>query len=442
MGARSRRRPLPDTDFTADVVDLDHEGRGIARIDGKVTFIHGALPGERVRFRLTRRTRDIDEGDTVAVETASPDRVVPRCAHFGVCGGCALQHLAADAQRRFKQKQLLDALARIGNVVPEEVATPVAGPEWAYRRRARLGVKQVPKKGGVLVGFRERESPLLAAIRSCEVLDARIGQRIAALAQCLDGLSIAGQIPQVEVAAAAPLALVLRVLSEPSESDRNALLAFAAEHDVDFYLQRGGPQTLTPLATARPLRYAPLAGRDEQLEFGPLDFVQINGALSQSMVAQALDWLSLAPGEAVLELFAGLGNFTVPLAASGAVVTAVEGETELVAKGRANLERNRLKARYLQADLFQPDPQAPWLQDAYTAALLDPPRSGAREIIPLVVRAAPRRIVYVSCHPGTLARDAGALVHQYGYRLQRAGVLDMFPHTAHVESMALFVREG
>lgn len=440
---RSRnRRPLPDTEFTADIVDLAHDGRGVARIDGKVTFVHGALPGERVRLRLTARSRDVDEADAVAVETASPDRVTPRCAHFGLCGGCVLQHLAPAAQRAFKQKQMLDGLQRIGNVVPEQVAEPVAGPDWAYRRRARLGAKLVPKKGGVLVGFRERASPLLAAISRCEVLDARVGALIEPLARLFASLSIAAQIPQVEVATAEPVALVLRVLQPPTAADREALLAFAAQHAVEFYLQSGGPNTVKPLAEASTLRYAPLADAPQQLEFGPLDFVQVNGELSQAMVAQALDWLDVQRGDRVLELFAGLGNFTVPLAARGAIVTAVEGEAELVRKGAANLQRNGLSARFLQADLFTTDAAAPWLHDAYDLALLDPPRSGAKEIIPAVAKAAPKRIVYVSCHPATLARDAGALVHEHGYRLVRAGVLDMFPHTAHVESMALFVREA
>jgi len=438
VAGRGKRRPLPDVEFTADILDLAQDGRGVARIDGKVTFIHGALPGERVRLKLSHRSRDADEGYVTAVESASPDRVEPACAHFNVCGGCAMQHLAPEAQLRFKQKQLLDALSRIGNVTPETVAPPVVGPIWGYRRKARLGAKHVPKKGGVLVGFRERESPLLAAITSCVVLDPRVGLRIEALAQCLSGLSIADKIPQIEVATAEPVALVLRVLEEPSADDLDALRAFATTHDVDFYLQRGGPQTVTPLGKARSLRYAPLSDRPEMLDFAPLDFVQINGVLSQAMVAQALEWLKPQSGDRVLELFAGLGNFTVPLAASGALVTAVEGEAELVKKGADNVAKNGLKARFLKADLFDPNPAATWLQDSYDLALLDPPRSGAREILPFVAAAKPRRIVYVSCHPGTLARDAGELVRTHGYRLVRAGVLDMFPHTAHVESMALF----
>jgi 23S rRNA (uracil1939-C5)-methyltransferase len=439
-----KRKPLADTEFTAEVIDLGQDGRGFARVDGKAVFIDGALPGERVRFRLTRQTRDIDDGVMTAVEQASPDRVTPRCAHFGVCGGCALQHLAPAAQLLFKQKQLVDALTRLGGVTPEQIAPPVTGPVWAYRRRARLGVKLVPKKGGVLVGFRERSSPLLAKIDRCEVLDARVGERIEALAALIGRLSIADALPQIELAMADHVALVIRVLREPSAADLEALRAFALEQDFDIHLQRGGPDSVRPLGASRVLHYAPLAPVGDEpplnLMFGPMDFVQVNGVLSQRMVQQALDWLAPQPGEKVLELFAGLGNFTAPLAASGAQVTAVEGETALVEKGRANLERNGLSARYFKADLFVPNAQAAWLRESYDAALLDPPRSGAAEVIPHVAASGARRIVYVSCHPGTLARDAGLLVKTHGYRLLKAGVLDMFPHTAHVESMALFVK--
>jgi 23S rRNA (uracil1939-C5)-methyltransferase len=437
MGKRSRRRPVPEGEFVADIADLAHDGRGIARIDGKVTFIAGALPGERVHYRLKRVSHDADEGEVTVVDSASPQRVTPECPHFGICGGCVLQHLAPEAQVAFKQKQLLDALSRIGGVQPEEVAPPVIGPVWSYRRRARLGAKLVPKKGGVLVGFRERDTPLLAAIDSCRVLDERVGSKLKALADLIGGLSLAAQLPQIEVACADIVALVMRVMREPTEADLDALRAFAAEHAFDIYLQRGGPDTIKPLGEARPLRYSP-DGSDLTLEFGPADFVQVNAVLSQAMVRQALDWLQPAAGDAVLELFAGLGNFTAPLAKTGARVTAVEGDAELVRRGRENLQRAGLDAQFVKADLFMPDAHAPWLVQSYQLALLDPPRSGAREILPFVAARRPRRIVYVSCHPGTLARDAGELVRTHGYRLARAGVLDMFPHTAHVESMALF----
>jgi 23S rRNA (uracil1939-C5)-methyltransferase len=432
-----RRRPVPADEFTAEIVDLAQDGRGVARVEGKATFIAGALPGERVRYKLSRVSRDVDEGAVTAVELASPHRVEPGCAHFGVCGGCSLQHLSAEQQVLFKQKQLVDALERLGGVQAEQIAEPVTGPVWGYRRRARLGAKLVPKKGGVLVGFRERESPFLAAIESCAVLDPRIGKRLRELGALLGGLSVAAKVPQIEVACADHGALVVRLMEEPTEADRAALLAFGAASDLDLYIQRAGPDSIKPLGDVRTLRYSPDGG-ELSLQFAPNDFVQINGPVAQAMVRQALDWLAPQPGDSVLELFAGLGNFTAPLARSGAAVTAVEGEAALVEHGRDNLRRNGLEARYFRADLFQPDAHAPWLQGGYDLALLDPPRSGAREILPLLARTRPRRIVYVSCHPGTLARDAGILVREHGYHLRRAGVMDMFPHTAHVESMALF----
>lgn len=436
-----KRKPLPETEFSATITDLDHDGRGVARVDGKVTFIFGALPGETVRYKLLRVTRVLDEAMVTAIDVPSPDRVTPGCAHFGLCGGCSLQHLAPAAQIAFKQQAMLEALRRIGGVTPEEIAPAVTGPVWAYRRRARMGVKLVPKKGGVLVGFRERDANALAALEGCEVVDPRLGKKLRLLGALFGSLSIAGQIPQIEVSAAEHVAVTIRVLEMPSDEDRAKLLAFAAEHDYDFYLQPGGPDSLLPLSAVRPLAYSP-DGSALSLAFQPADFIQINSEVSQRMVVQALDWLAPAAGDEVLELFAGLGNFTLPLAARGAKVTAVEGDTGLVARGKANLQANGFDGRFLKADLFKPDPKAEWLKHRYDLALIDPPRSGAKEILPMLAATKARRIVYVSCHPGTLARDAGELVNTYGYRLTRAGVLDMFPHTTHVESMALFERPG
>jgi len=434
-----KRKPLPETEFSATVTDLDHDGRGVARVDGKVTFIFGALPGETVRYKLQRVTRALDEAVATAIDVPSPDRVTPGCAHFGTCGGCSLQHLAPAAQVAFKQQAMLEALRRIGGVTPETVAEPVLGPVWGYRRRARMGVKLVHKKGGVLVGFRERDANALAVLDRCEVVDPRLGERLRKIGALFDTLSIADQIPQIEVSASEHVAVTIRVLTLPSDDDRAKLLAFAAEHDFDFYLQPGGPDSLLPLADIRPLDYSP-DGSALRLNFLPADFIQINADVSQRMVNQALDWLNPAAGDSVLELFAGLGNFTLPIAARGAQVTAVEGEAGLVARGLANLQRNGFDGRFLKADLFKPEPKAEWLKTRYDLALIDPPRSGAKEILPMLAATKARRIVYVSCHPGTLARDAGELVNTHGYRLTRVGVLDMFPHTTHVESMALFER--
>lgn len=440
MGFR-KRKPPPAGEFLADVTDLADDGRGVARINGKVTFIADALPGERVQFRYARTGRDIDEGQTVSVEQASPDRVEPKCPHFGLCGGCALQHLAPEAQIRFKQKQLFEGFARIGKVKADEVAPPITGPVWGYRRRARLGVKYVHKRETVLVGFRERESSFLAALERCEVLDPRVGGKLRAFGELVASLSLRSQLPQIEVATAEPVALVLRVLAPPTEDDLEKLHAFATEHrEVDFYLQPAGPDSVVPLGEVRELSYAPLAEPD-RLRFRPTDFIQINAEISKQAVAQALDWLQLEPGERVLELFSGLGNFSIPLARTGAQVVTVEGEASLVQRARENLQRLGLDIEAHKGDLFQPQNDAPWAKAHYDAVLIDPPRAGAQEILPLLGKIGARRILYVSCHPGTLARDAGLLVHEHGYRLVRAGVMDMFPHTAHVESMALFVKD-
>ena len=443
-GTPRRRKALPEGEFEAVIVDLAEDGRGVARMDGKVCFIHGALPGETVNFRYTRVHRDADEGETTQVIAPSPDRVVPPCPHFGLCGGCALQHLAPNAQIALKQRQMLEALRRIGKVEPETVADPITGPTTGYRRRARLGAKFVDKRGTALVGFRERASPFLAALETCDVLDPRVGRHLVALGRCISELSIRREVPQIEIACAGdgppdgPVALVLRVLKPPSADDRARLERLAREHGFSLYLQSGGPDTVVPLEAPAPaLLYDPDGG-DDRLAFLPTDFIQVNAPVSRRAVRQAIDWLHPAPGDRVLELFCGLGNFSIPLARRGVRVTAVEGDAGLVARARANAQVAGLDVVFHTADLFQPRPEAPWRQGPYEAVLLDPPRAGAEAMMPIVGALRPARVVYVSCHPGTLARDAGLLVHEHGYRLVRAGVMDMFPHTTHVETMALF----
>lgn len=437
---RRRNRRPPEGEFLAEVVDLAEDGRGVARLDGKVVFIADSLPGERVRFRYVDTGRAADEGQTVAVEVASPDRVEPGCAHFGLCGGCALQHLAPEAQIRFKQKQMLDALARIGQVTPEAVAPPITGPVWGYRRRARIGVKKVPKKGGVLVGFRERRSHFLAQLQSCPVLDPRVGERLRVLADAFARMSIADRIPQIEMAAADHVCLAVRVLAPPSEEDLAILRQLALDTGLEIRLQPGGLDSITPLTPpAQVLDYSP-DGSDLRLQFRPADFIQVNGFISQRVVNQAIEWLAPRAGERILELFCGLGNFSLPLARHGVELVAVEGDTGLVQRARDNAAGAGLTVRFEKADLFTSGADADWLAGDFDRVLLDPPRSGAEAMMPLIAAKQPRSIVYVSCHPGTLARDAGTLVRDHGYRLTRAGVMDMFPHTAHVESMALFER--
>lgn len=437
MSRRAKHR-LDPAPFECRIDDLASDGRGVARVDGKVVFVADALPGERVRAKRVKGGKDADQAQTLEVIEASPDRVEPGCQHFGVCGGCVLQHLDPTAQRRFKQQQLADAFQRIGHVEPAQWVPPLEGPAWGYRRRARLGVRHVPKKGGTLVGFRERGTPFLAVLEQCEVLDPRVGTKLQAIGALIDSLSIVDQIPQIEVAATDRVALVFRVLQPPSRDDREALRRFGKQHDFDIWLQTGGIETARPLLGDTPLpRFSPDGG-DHQLALRPTDFIQVNGPLSESMIERAIDWLGPVDGASVLELFAGLGAFTVPLAARGAQVTAVEGEAGLVARGRANTEGAGLPVDWHCADLFEPG--GDWVEGQWSLALLDPPRAGAREVLPLLVEGGVQRIVYVSCHPATLARDAGILVNEYGFRLERACVMDMFPHTAHVESMALFTR--
>lgn len=437
---RRRVRRYPEGEHRAEVVDLSEDGRGIARIDGKVVFIADALPAETVTFKYVAAGKSYDEGQTLTVEVASPDRVTPGCPHFGMCGGCALQHLAPEAQVRFKQKQLLDALARIGKVVPDTVAPPITGPVWGYRRRARMGAKWVFNKSKVLVGFRERRTHLLAELTRCPVLDPRVGEHLETLATALAKTSIADKIPQIEMAAAEHVCLSIRVLEPPSETDLQIFRDLAADTGFELRLQPGGLNTITPLLPpARLLDYSP-DGSERRLQFEIADFIQVNGFISQRVVNQAIDWLAPQGGERVLELFCGLGNFSLPLAARGVELTAVEGDAGLVQRARDNARRNGMDVRFEKADLFKTGAEVDWLDGHFDAVLLDPPRSGAEAMMPLIAAKQPARIVYVSCQPGTLARDVGVLVHEYGYQLERAGVMDMFPHTAHVESMALLRR--
>jgi 23S rRNA (uracil1939-C5)-methyltransferase len=429
----------------ADIVDLTHEAQGVARIDGKAVFVADALPGERVRLRRTHRHRKVDYAITEEVLRASPDRVAPRCPHFGTCGGCALQHLAPAAQLAFKQAQLLENLARLGDVQPGQVLAPLTGPVWNYRRRARLGIKLVPRKGRVLVGFRERASPYVTDLRECHVMVAPVGALIRPLGELVESLGIADRVPQAEVAVSdASVAFVLRVLAPPSPEDLQRLADFEQAHGVRLYLQPGGPHTVTPLraeTTAQPLQYRLDVGDGTTIDFEPTDFIQVNGALNQAMVTRALDMLDPGPHDAVLDLFSGLGNFSLPLAGRAGTVAAVEGDENLVRRARANAERNHVtNVEFHVANLFEDVVGLHWTRRPYQRVLLDPPRAGAREVLPVIAGSGATRVVYISCHSGSLARDAGLLVREHGYRLSAAGVMDMFPHTTHVEAMAIFDR--
>lgn len=437
-GNSAKVKPVPRE---VDIVDLAHDGRGIARVEGKVLFVPDALPGERVRIEQRRVNRHFDEGHLLEILQASPHRVKPQCSHFGLCGGCVLQHCSIEAQLQFKQQHLAENLQRIGKVTPEQWLPPLTGPAWGYRRRARLGVKHVPQKGRVLVGFRERASAFLAALDRCEVVDPRVGHQLLDLSALIGTLSLRDKIPQIEVAVADnALALVFRVLQPPTSQDVEKLLAYGQAHQCWIYLQTGGLDSIRPLRADTPRLHYELPRHQVSIEFEPADFIQVNGAVNADMIDLALQLLQPKSGDRVLELFCGLGNFSLPLARQVAQVTAVEGEAGLVERARQNAQRNGVdNAQFHRGDLFTTS-DAPWLQTPFDLLLLDPPRAGAQEILPLAAARKPRRIVYVSCHPGTLARDAGVLVEKFGYRLSQAGVMDMFPHTHHVESIALFER--
>jgi 23S rRNA (uracil1939-C5)-methyltransferase len=428
---------------TAQIIDLAHDGRGVARVEGKTVFIDDALPGERVEWRRAKRGRNFDEGRLQRVLEPAADRVQPRCAHFGTCGGCALQHLAPTRQLEFKERQLHEALTRIGKVTPAATLPPLQGAVWNYRRRARLAARWVPKKGRTVVGFRERSTSFIADLKRCEVLVPPVDSLVEPLSLLLTALSVRNRVPQIEVAVADnAVALVVRVLEDLTAADRELLLQFARDHRVQMYIQRGGYDTIAPLTEVAPLEYR-LPQFDVTLRFQPNDFVQVNGELNAKMVARAVELLAPAPGERLLDLFCGLGNFSLPLARSGAHVVGVEGDAGLVARARGNAELNGIdNVEFVCGDLAQPSAgDAAWARRPYDKVLLDPPRAGALEVLPIVARSGAKAVLYVSCHPGSLARDAGILVHEHGFTLRAAGVMDMFPHTAHVESAALFTRE-
>jgi 23S rRNA (uracil1939-C5)-methyltransferase len=439
----ARARPAA-AEETGSVAGLTRDGEGVVH-GGKTVFVAGALPGERIRFRRSRRHRQHDDGELLEVLESSPDRVVPRCAHFGVCGGCALQHLAPEAQLAAKAGELRENLTRLARAQPRAWLAPLTGPQWAYRRRARLGVKYVHKKGRVLVGFRERAAPYVAQLRRCEVLAPPVGELLEPLAAMLDELSIRERLPQIEVAVGeGTTALVLRVLSAPSAADCERLRHFGAEHGLQFYLQEGGLESVRPLdAPAAPLSYH-LARSGVELSFAATDFVQVNGAVNETLIERAGELLELDANSLLLDLFCGLGNFTLPLARTARAAVGVEGEAALIERARGNAVRNGIRnAAFHRADLGSaPQGSEPWLRQPYTHVLLDPPRTGARAVLAALAALAPRRLLYISCHPGSLARDIGILVHEHGFALRAAGVVDMFPHTTHVESLALLSAAG
>ena len=403
-----------------------------------MVFVEGALPGERAAVRVFRRKPKFEIGKATSILETSPQRRVPRCPHFGVCGGCVLQHAEAAVQMAAKRDWLEQSLARIGKVAPQRWLPTLESEEWGYRHRARLSVRRVPKKGGVLVGFRERRSSYVADLRECAVLPEKISRLIPELRILVETLSVRERLPQIEVAVGDnAAALVFRHLLPLPEADLAALRTFAKEHRIDVWLQPGGPESAHPFEPAASELYYELPAFGVRVRFRPTDFTQVNHAVNRALVGRALELLDPRPGERIADLFCGLGNFSLPIARRGAEVIGFEGSRELVERARENAAANGLVAQFEVRNLFTENIAG---FGPFEKMLVDPPRQGAIEVVKSLGQDAPRRIVYVSCDPATLARDAGVLVHVKGYALVAAGVVNMFPHTAHVESMALFDR--
>ncbi len=429
------------------VEDLTHDGSGVVRLENRVYFVDGVLPGELVRFEPGKKRRGRSSGTLLEVIEPSADRVVPECGYFGICGGCVMQHLNGPAQARYKEKILFDNLSRIGRVSPRARMPMIQGPTSHYRRKARLGVKFVSKKGGVLVGFRERKSSFVTNLQRCITLDSRISGLLPDLRDLVSGLTHNDQIPQIEVAAGdGSVAMIVRHL-QPLEPDDEALLQrFSSEFSVGVYVQSGGMDTIRPLypPIPEPLSYR-LTGPGVTLKFSPSDFIQVNASINNLMVDRVVALMDAGPDDSILDLFCGLGNFTLPLARSGASLLGIESDLRLVRQARENAQSNGIgNADFIVGDLYGDQPgrlieAGGHLVQGFNRVLLDPPRSGALTVITeLVPELLPEKIIYVSCNPATLARDANELVNNQNYVLTSAGAIDMFPHTAHVESIALF----
>jgi len=442
MAKRRPPRP-PQTPVEAVIESLSLEGKGITHIDGKAVFVGGALPGEKVVFTYTAINRKFDEGYVSEVLEASPERVEPGCPHFQICGGCSMQHLDVEKQIHHKQQAMLDALKHIGKVIPETVFDPMVGDLWGYRRKARLGVRYVRKKEKVLVGFRERAGRFLADIDACRVLHPSVGEKLPELQALIVQMDAKETIPQIEVAVGDnATALVFRHLEPLSDKDQQLLLEFAKVHDFQMYLQPKGPTTVHCIWPENPELFYEHPKFETKVKFGPQDFFQVNSSINRQMVPRAVELLELDGTQKVMDLFCGLGNFTLPIARNAAEVVGVEGDSVMVQRAKQTaLDNGISNTNYFTFDLTADVKHEPWMKQKYDRILLDPPRSGAKEVIEHFGKLGAKRIVYVSCHPGTLARDAGELVHTHGYRLEGAGVMDMFPHTAHVESIAVFVRD-
>ncbi len=434
---------MASTEQAVLIESIDQEGRGIAHAEGKVIFIDGALTGELVTYAPYRKKPSFENAQLLSILKPSFMRVQPKCIHFGICGGCSMQHLDVGAQVAVKQRILEDNLDRIGKVEPETMLPPIHGMPWSYRQRARLSVRHVLKKGKTLVGFHEKRSSFVADLSLCEILPPKISALIPKLSELVDGLSIRDRLPQIEVACGDKVdVLVLRIMEPLTEQDKAALRAFADQYAIQFWLQPKGPDTCYPFhpLDAPPLTYT-LPEFGIEMPFAPTEFTQVNHQLNRVMVHRALRLLDPQPGERIADFFCGLGNFTLPIARSGAQVLGIEGSTALVKRAVQGAAHNGLSASadFRAMNLFEMDETLLSGLGRFDKWLVDPPRDGAVELVKAITpESAPKRIVYVSCNPATLARDAEVLVHVKGYTLKKAGVMNMFPQTSHVESIAVF----
>ncbi|WP_283744693.1 23S rRNA (uracil(1939)-C(5))-methyltransferase RlmD [Sideroxydans sp. CL21] len=425
------------------IESLDHEGRGIAHADGKVIFIEGALTGERVTYSSYRKKNNYEQAKVEQILKQSFMRVQPKCPVFGVCGGCSMQHLDPRAQVAVKQRVLEDNLQRIGKVKPEVVLAPIYGFSWAYRQRARLSVRHVLKKNKTLVGFREQNGKYVADMQHCEILTPKIAGLLPLLGELNEKFTARDILPQIEVAVGEHVdVLVLRILAALTPSDEALIREFADTHHVQFWTQTKGPETVVPFypLDAPQLSYS-LPEFAVTMPFAPTEFTQVNSDMNRLMVSRAMRLLKPQAGERIADFFCGLGNFTLPIARSGARVLGIEGSDALVKRARQNAEYNGLtgNTEYRAMNLFEMNEALLAQLGGFDKWLVDPPRDGAIELMRSITpEIAPQRIVYVSCSPSTLARDAEVLVHAKGYTLKAAGVMNMFPQTSHVESIALF----
>jgi 23S rRNA (uracil1939-C5)-methyltransferase len=441
MGRRYRGK-LPKEPIELHIEDLSHDGRGVAKWNDKVVFVQNALPGERVMATLNRKTRNYNEALATDILEASTDRVEPRCEFYNACNGCSMMHLREERQIDFKFNTLKSNFHKIAHVEPNEWLPPLTDSHWQYRRRARLSVKWVPPKEKVLVGFREKNGRFVANMDHCHVLEPALSGLIKPLQELFLQMEIKASIPQVECSVGEQaVSLIIRHMKPLVGDDLALVRDFAEQHQLQIFLQSKGPDTVVPLADYEQALNFRLDEYDLNYEFLPNDFIQVNRRMNEKMIAQALTAMDLKADDVILDLFCGLGNFTLPMAQTAATVVGVEGDQQLVERARHNASLNQLEhTEFHVADLTKDHLKSDWFNRPYNKVLIDPPRSGAWEILPLVAQTSAKTLVYVSCHPASLARDAERLVQEFGFTCVKAGVMDMFPHTSHVESMAIFTR--